>query len=384
MTGRSPGARRALAAGLLLFIALLALGIVPRVLRRRELLADVGTRADGAPVVSVFEARRAANASQIELPGSVVGLHETQVYARTNGYMKRGLVEIGQRVRKGQLLGELETPEQDQEMSQSRAALAQAEAQLALTRTTLDRWEKLVPQGAATRQELDDKRGAFNVAKANADAVQANVHRLEELKRFARVTAPFAGVITARTVDVGALVSSGTTAGSRGLFSLAQIDSVRVFVNVPQTNVASIAPGLPADVAVQELGGVVFHGRVARSANALDPSTRTLLTQVEVANPSLKLLPGMYAQVRFRSTRASPPLLIPANALLIRADGPQVAVVRPDGRVHLQRVELGRDFGNEVEIASGLDDHAMVIVNPSDEVMEGAMVKASPIVRAKE
>ncbi|MDQ6829012.1 MAG: efflux RND transporter periplasmic adaptor subunit, partial [Gemmatimonadota bacterium] len=220
MSGVSPGGRRALVAGILILIALIALGVVPRVLRHRELLADVSTRSEGPPVVTVTEARRAAKASEVELPGSVLGLHETQVYARTNGYMKRGLVEIGQRVRSGQLLGELETPEQDQDMAQSRAALAQAEAQLALTRATLDRWEKLVPQGAATKQELDDKRGAFNVAKANADAVHANLHRLEELKRFARVTAPFAGVITARTVDVGALVSSGTTAGARGLFSL--------------------------------------------------------------------------------------------------------------------------------------------------------------------
>ncbi|MEP6692172.1 MAG: efflux RND transporter periplasmic adaptor subunit [Gemmatimonadaceae bacterium] len=391
MTARDPmsttpsrGGRRALVGGVLLFAVLLAAGTVPRLMRDRELSADVGARAAAVPVVTVIEAKRAATVAELTLPGAVQGLHETQLYARTNGFMRRGIAEMGSKVRAGQQLAVIETPELDQELAQNRSTLKQAEAQRELARQTLARWEQLVPQGAATRQELDDKRGAFNVAEANASAVRSNVQRLGELKRFARITAPFAGVVTARTVDVGALVSSATTAasGARGLFSLAQIDSMRISVNVPQTYVASIVPGQTASVSVQELGGVVFRGRVARTSSALDPATRTLLTQIEVANPASQLLPGMYAQVRFSASRANPPFLIPANALIVRSDGPQVATVGADGRVHVRKVQLGRDYGSEVEIVSGLEEHTMVIVNPSDDVVDGAVVKALPAQRA--
>lgn len=374
---RSPGRRLAVAAALV-FLVLLVVGIVPRALRSRALRAEVSAPERGIPIVATVVARRAAITSDLTLPGTVQALHETSIYARGNGFVRRWTTDLGGRVRAGQLLAEIETPELDQELSQARANLAQVQASVGLTRATLGRWNDLVKDSAATQQELDEKQAAFTAASANERAVKASVQRLVELQRFGQVIAPFAGIITARQVDVGTLVSAGGGSGSRALFTLAQADTVRVFVNVPSIYAASIAPGRAAEVVVQELPGGGVRGVVARTASSIDPATRTLLTEVDIANAKHVLIPGMYAQVRFSVDRPRPPLIITANALVMRSSGPQVAVVR-SGRVHLQTVELGRDYGKEVEVVSGIDEGAELIVNPSDDIVEGVAVKTQPV-----
>lgn len=372
----SSSVRRFAVVTTLVFILLLVVGIVPRALRSRALRAEVTASGASVPAVTTVVAHRAALTSDVTLPGTIQALHETSIYARSNGFVRRWTVDLGGRVRAGQVLAEIETPEVDQELSQARANLAQVQANVGLTRATLQRWNDLVKDSAATQQELDEKQAAFTAASANENAGKANVQRLVEMQRFGRVTAPFDGIITARQVEVGTLVSAGGGSGSRPLFTLAQADTVRVFVNVPAPYAASIAPGRSAEIVVQELSHGV-RGIVARTANTIDPATRTLLTEVDAPNRDHVLMPGMYAQVRFSVDRAKPPLIITANALVIRSTGPQVALVRA-GHVHLQTVELGRDYGKDVEVVSGLDDGAEVIVNPSDDIVEGIAVKTLP------
>jgi membrane fusion protein, multidrug efflux system len=369
------GGRTALAAALLGALALLAVGTVPRVLRHRAIVAEAGATTTAVPVVTVAEAHLGAATGELALPATVQGLHETGVYPRSNGYVRRWLADMGAPVRAGQVLAEIETPELDQELVQARATLSQVQATLELARATLARWQDLVKEDAATRQELDEKQAAYNAAQASANASRANVERLTALRRFASVTAPFSGVITARNVDMGALVSAG--GGGRPLFTIAQVDTVRVLTSVPQSAAPNVRVGQAADVTVQELGSAAFRGRVTRTAQALDPSTRTLLTEIQVENRARRLLPGMFAQARLTLDRATPPLLVPANTLMLRADGPQVAVVTA-GRVRLARVTLGRDYGTEVEVTSGLTPGAALVVNPGDEVTEGAVVRVAP------
>ena len=373
-----PRRRGGLALGAaLLATALLAAGIVPRLARQRELREETRLITGVVPTVTVAEAHAGAASSELSLPGTIQGLHETALHARANGYVRRTLVDMGTRVRAGQPLAEVEMPELDQELSQGRAALAQVQATLGLARATLARWEELVREDAATKQELDEKRAAFDVARADADAARANVERLTALRRYGTVTAPFAGVVTARNVDVGSLVSAGAGAGARPLFTLAQADTVRILTSVPQSAAPAVRVGQAAEVTVQELGGEPFRGRVTRTAQALDPATRTLPVEIQVANRDGRLLPGMYAQVALTLTRAQPPLLVPANTLIIRADGPQVATV-VDGRIRVARVRLGRDFGTEVEVLDGVAPHALLVVNPGDEVTDGAAVRVAP------
>jgi RND family efflux transporter MFP subunit len=234
-----------------------------------------------------------------------------------------------------------------------------------------------VKDSAATRQELDEREAAFNAAAANVAASEANVRRLQELQSFGRVTAPFAGTVTARNVEVGQLVSPAQGAGARPLFVLAQSDTGRVMISVPEAAAAQVRPGADADVLVRGLGPTPRRGRVVRTAGALDAATRTMLTEVDVPNETGALLPGMYAQVRLAVKNAAPAVLLPANALVVRADGPQVALVR-DGHVRFVKVQLGRDLGTEVEVLAGLDDGAVVVINPSDEVTEGVAVRTVP------
>jgi membrane fusion protein, multidrug efflux system len=378
---RGRGGRTALVAAALVALALLAVGTVPRVLRHRAIVAEAGAATTAVPVVTVAEARLGAATGVLALPATVQGLHETGVYPRSNGYVRRWLADMGAQVRAGQTLAEIETPELDQELAQSRATLAQVEATRELARATLARWQDLVKEDAATRQELDEKQAAFNAAQASANASRANVERLTALRRFASVTAPFSGVITARNVDMGALVSAG--GGGRPLFTIAQVDTVRVLTSVPQSAAPAVRVGQVADVTVQELGSAAFRGRVTRTAQALDPATRTLLTEIQVANPGRRLLPGMFAQATLTLDRETPPLLVPANTLMMRADGPQVAVVT-GGRVRLTHVTLGRDYGTAVEVTSGLAPGATLVVNPGDEVSDGAVVRAAPAAKPKE
>lgn len=357
----------------LLIAVLLVAGILPRLSRAKQLAAATQI-ASAQPIVTVARAHLGDSTQSLTVPGTMYGLHETALYARTSGYVKRWLVDMGSRVQAGQPMAEIETPELDQELAQSKSTLAQIQATAELTRTTLDRWRSLAQQNVATRQELDEKQGAYDAARASANAAASNVERLTALKHFGGILAPFAGVVTARNVDVGALVAPGGNANVRPLFTLAQTDSLRVIANIPQNAAPSVRVGQVAEIVVQELGTVAFTGRVTRTSNALDPATRTLLTEIQLANSTGRLLPGMYAQVRLVLQRTTRPMLIPANTLMLRAEGPQIAIV-VDGRVHIVRIVLGRDYGTEVEVASGLPVDAVLIVNPADDITEGTAVR---------
>lgn len=367
------GARIAIAVGAVALV-LLALGGVPRILRHRAIATEAAAAQNEAPRVSVATAHASVGTSDLVLPGTIQGARETAIYPRATGYVRRWRVDMGAHVRAGDVLAEVETPELDQELDQARAAQSQAESNLALARTTLDRWTELVKQDAATRQEFDEKQAAYSASQANVRAARANVDRLSALKRFADVVAPFAGVVTARNVEVGMLVSAAATPGARPLFTLAQTDTMRMLVNVPQSSAGEVTVGTPVEISAPELAGGVVKGTVARTAQAIDPASRTLLTEVRIPNAGHVLLPGMYAQAKLAVRRAVPSLLIPATTLVLTTDGPTVAVVR-DGRIHMQRLTLGRDLGAEVEVTAGLAEGAQLVVNPSDEIVEGARVR---------
>jgi RND family efflux transporter MFP subunit len=382
---------------LLILIAAFAAGWLPR--QRRERAVRVEAAAPVAPpVVNATRARLADPVSVIELPGSIQPVMEAPVLARADGYLKRRLADIGDRVRAGQELAEVEAPELDQQVEQARAAVLQARAAVeqsgasleqgranqALARVTAERWSNLLARGAVSRQENDNYQAQYSAqsasvralekaveaAKSNLAAAQANLARLEQIQGYKTVRAPFAGVITLRNIDAGALVSSGQTL----LFRIAQTDVLRAYVNVPQSYAEVVRAGAKAGVMVNEFPGRVFQGTVARTANALDPASRTLLAEVRIPNPGSALLPGMYAQVRVEMARPARPLLASGDTVVIRPDGPRVAVVR-DGTVHFQKIRIGRDFGHQVEVLAGLAEGDLLVVNPGDDVREGGRVQ---------
>lgn len=353
--------------------ALLAAGIVPRLARAKRVVAEEGA-ATAIPSVTVAAVKAGTKDVSLTLPATLLGLHEVGLYPRSSGYVKSFRVDIGSKVRAGEAMAEIETPELDQELSVARATLEQVQATSELTRTTLDRWRSLAQSGVATKQEFDEKQAAFNVSRATVNAARATVDRLVALKGFAHVIAPFSGVVTSRAVDVGMLVSSTAAAGSRPLFTIAQVDTLRVITSVPQDAAPNVRVGQNVDVMVQELGSVAFRGRVSRTAEAIDPNTRTLQTSIIVVNSDRRLMPGMYAQVKLTTPRADAPLVIPAGTLIIRADGSQVAVVR-DGKVHMTKVTLGRDFGTQIEVLTGLKAGDQLVVNPADDIVNGVTVR---------
>jgi RND family efflux transporter MFP subunit len=367
----------------LIFAGLLLVGIVPRIRESRELSAE-GNAAHVAPAVSVIVVHHGALTTDLLLPGTLEALHEASIYARTTGYVKRWSSDIGAHVRAGQVLAEIEAPDLDQQMEQVRAALGQLRADSTLAKANLDRWQALFKTDVVTKEELETRQATYDDAVANLVAGVANYHRLRELQNYERVTAPFAGVVTSRGLDIGMLVTDGATLGASGtasarpLFSVAGTDTVRVYVNVPEDVLPLVHAGVAADVLVQGVPGRVFHGMVTRTAHSLDAASRTQLTEVQVANPDGVLLPGMYAQVRFLVQRAHPPVVIPANTLVVRAEGPAVVVMEPDHTVHYQKVELGRDYGNSLEVTAGLADSATVVVNPSDDLHDGLTVRVLP------
>ncbi|HTT60185.1 MAG TPA: efflux RND transporter periplasmic adaptor subunit [Bryobacteraceae bacterium] len=382
-------------------------GILPRLTRQKALLAAEETQTGQRPVVEVATATRAPARSTLDLPGDMQALVDSPIFARVDGYLRTRLVDYGDRVKKGQLLAEIDTPELDQQIRQARATLSQSQsalnevkadldlskANLNLARVTVERWRRLAKGGVVARQEADQKEADFavteaQVAKAQASiataqetvsANEANLHRLDEMKAFARITAPFDGVITSRNVDIGTLINSGNGGTARELFHIAQIQVLRIFVNVPQTDVGSMHPGQAAELRVQELPGQVFAAHVTRIANALDASSRAMLTVLEVPNPRGVLMPGMYAQVRFSTGRAEAAVRIPSDALILGRQGPRVAVVAPDHRIHLRQIRIGQDLGSELEIVSGLSAGEVVVANPSDVARENALVEVRNI-----
>jgi len=380
-------------------------GYLPRQKRETQLVADAKTEGETAPLVNVTTVERSSGKSDLVLPGNIQAITEAPVLARASGYIKTRTVDIGDRVKEGQLLAVIDAPELTQQVRQAQASLEQANASLdqananliqgqtneKLYKTTADRWSALVAKGAVSRQDFDTNQAQYDAqratvqalekavaaAKSNVGAAQANLARLTEMEDYVNVRAPFAGIITQRNVDTGALVTEGATL----LYRIAQTDRLRIYVNVPQADSTGVHVGQAAKLTIVDLPSHEFTGTVTRTANSLDPTSRTLLAEVQVPNTGGLLLPGMYAQVNFTTPRAEPPLLIKGDALVVRSDGPQVAVVNPDHTVHFQLVQLGRDYGDRIEILSGLEAGQQLAINPGDSIQNGAKVTPVPTKR---
>jgi RND family efflux transporter MFP subunit len=364
--------------GRLVFIVLAVLLVagafsIARRLTEKGALAKETERL-AVPTVGVTRPMAEPAADQLVLPAQLQAYVESAIYARTNGYLLRWTRDIGSHVKKGELLAEIDTPEIDQELSQAQAARQQTEAQMQLAQSTADRWINLRKTDSVSQQEADQQVSAYTQARANTAAADANVRRLQQLESFKHVYAPIAGVVTRRNTDVGALITAGSAGQGRELFDVAQVDPLRVFVSVPQTNAPSIRPGLPAYIALQEYPGQKFNGKVVRTADSIDTATRTLLTEIDVPNPDGHLLPGSYAEVHFAVPIQITRISIPVNALLFRPEGPRVAVVGADHKVHMKAISIGRDFGTKVEILGGLGPDDQIVVNPADSLEDGQEV----------
>jgi multidrug efflux system membrane fusion protein len=329
------------------------------------------------PNVVVLQPKTESPQQELVLPSTLQAFTESPIYARTNGYLAHWYKDIGSKVRKGELLADIETPEVDQELSQARAARSQAEAQLGLAKSSAERWETLRKMDAVAQQETDERSSGYTQGQAALASATANVRRLEQLESFKHIYAPFAGTIIRRNTDVGALINAGNSGNNQELFVIAQISPIRVYVDVPEINAASIHRGLGAEIELPAIPGQRFSGTVARTADAIDPATRTLRTEIDVPNRDGKLYPGSYAQVHFGVKTVTARYSVPVNALLFRAEGPRAAVVGADGKVHLTPVVIGRDYGTDVEILSGLDSSDSIILNPSDSLEEGQPVHAT-------
>jgi RND family efflux transporter MFP subunit len=362
-------ARRYAIAMLVIALSLAAWGIVNRVSGRTALASDSAELA--IPTVSTVKPTSGSATEPLVLPGSVQAYTEAVILARTSGYLKNWYTDIGTRVKKGQLLAEIDTPEVDQQLRQARADLATAQANFELARTTNVRWQKLLVTNAVSRQSADATAGDAAAKKAALGSAEANVARLTDLEAFKRVLAPFEGVITGRNTDIGALINAGQ--GS-ALFRVADTSKLRVYVLVPQLYAANTTPGLEAEVSFPERPGETYAAHVVRTAEALDPNSRTLQVELLVDNPSGTLFPGAYAQVHFMLPHGTQSMRVPANAVLFRSTDLQVAVVGPDHRVTLKNITTGRDFGTSLEVLNGLGVRDDIIVNPPDSLATGTLV----------
>jgi RND family efflux transporter MFP subunit len=386
---RPPISRRALAVagalGASVVVAALTAGILPRLARQHRLTAAVAVVSSSVPTVSVATVGPAPTSSKVLLPGALTAVRTAPIYARTPGYVRRRLVDIGSRVRAGQLLAEIDAPDVDQQVAQARGLVAQSRAARELAQANLARWRELARDSAVTAQEVDQMQAGYDEAVANLNSAEANLGRLVQLQEYERVVAPFAGVITARNVDPGALVGTaggvsgtltpGTGSAPGSLFTVAQTDTLSVYVTVPEDYAAAVAVGYPAVVTLPALPGDTLRGRVVRTAASLDAAARTLLTEVRVANPRSAFLPGMYAQVELNLGPGTPALRVPATALVIRDGPPQVVTVAPDSTVRYQTVRIGRDLGSWVEVTGGLADGSRIVLNPADNLSNGARVR---------
>jgi RND family efflux transporter MFP subunit len=329
--------------------------------------------------VEVVHPQKSSAGLDLVLPGNVQAFLDTPVYARTNGYLKKWYADLGAHVKAGQLLAEIDTPEVDDQLRAARADLANAQANYALAKSTADRWMGMLETKSVSKQETDEKVGDMLAKKGTLDAARFNVARLEKLQSFQKVLSPFDGIVTARNVDVGALIDAGSSGGpAKELFHVAQADRLRVYVNVPQAYALQIRPGDSAFLNLTETASKHYPGKVVRTAGAVDPQQRTMLVEVDVDNANGEVLPGAYAQVHFTLGAGAAPLTVPGNALLFRPDGVKVATVdngQHGQQVKLVTVTLGTDFGTRVAIASGLSGNEQVIVNPQDSIVDGAPVR---------
>jgi len=365
---------------IIIVVALLLLivaGAATLLARRADAIALArDTDSAAIPSVAVVHPQPTAASGALVLPGTLQAYEESPIFARTSGYLLKWYKDIGSKVEKGELLATIDTPEVDQQLAQARATRDQVRAQLEIAKISSSRWESLRQAGVVSNQDADQQTSTFHQAQANLAAAEAEVRRLEQLESFKRVYAPFSGVLTRRNVDPGALINAGAgTTGQAALFVVARVDPLRVFVNVPQAYAAAIKQGSKAAVTLQEFPGQNLTGTIARTADAIDPATRTLLTEVDVPNHNGKLLAGSFGQVHFSSVGNVQSLTIPVNAMLFRAEGPQVGILGPDGKVNLRGITIGRDFGDRLEIVAGLEAADSVILNPSDSLAEGQKVR---------
>jgi RND family efflux transporter MFP subunit len=386
------------------FLVAFFVGYIPHHRRDLQVVAEANVQNDALPDVTVVATKMASSMGDLVLPGNIQAVTEAPILARAEGYVQKRYVDIGDRVTAGQLLAEVDAPDLDQQVRQAQAAVEQSQADLAranaaleqgkanesIAKVTATRWDNLVKRGAVSKQENDQYQAqyqaqaanvralerAVDAAKGNIAAMQANVARLTDMQGYLKVRAPFAGVVTLRNVDVGTLVNTGSTM----LFRIAQTNLLRTYLNVPQSSASDVHVGQTASLATPELPERKFSGTVTRTANALDPASRTLLVEVQVPNPEGKLLPGMYVEVDLHLPRKDPPLLLPSDTLSVRPEGTMVAVVDSNNAVHFQRVVIGRDYGSDIEILSGLTAGQRVIANPNDSVQEG--VRVHPILAA--
>jgi membrane fusion protein, multidrug efflux system len=363
--------------GIMLLVLLIAGGftMLSRMSHERALAKE--TERETVPTVAVINPAAEKPDEDLILPGSLQAYEESPIYARTNGYLVKWYKDIGSRVTKGELLAKIDTPEVDQELNQSRATRQQTVAQMELAKISADRWENLRKTDSVSAQEADQQTSGYKQAQANLAAADANVRRLEQLEGFKEVYAPFTGVLTKRNVDPGALINAGAGAAGRELFDLARVDPLRVYTSVPQAYAPYIKVGAKTFVTLQEFPGQKFAATVARTAEAIDPATRTLLTEVDVPNKDGRLLPGSFGVVHFAVGSNVNKVTVPVNTMLFRAQGAQVAVVGPDNKVQLRAIDIGRDYGTTLEILGGLTPSDRIVVNPADSLEDGQPVNVA-------
>jgi RND family efflux transporter MFP subunit len=347
-------------------------GIASRVQAGNALTAETNELA--VPTVSVIAPKITPGAEEIALPGNMQAFIDTPVWARSSGYLKEWYVDIGGRVKQGQLLAEIEAPEVDQQLLQARAQLQTAEANLKLSQVTADRYTSLFKTDSVSKQDVDNAVQGQAAKEADVSSAAANVSRLEQLVAYEKVEAPFSGILTARNIDVGALVNQGANTPGKELFHVASIDTMRTYVSVPEMYSQATMPGVQAYLTLDEFPGRKFFGKVVRNANSIDQSSRTLLVEVDVNNPTGELLPGSYVSVHLKLPSKIPAVTVPSNALLFRAEGLRVVRVT-DGKAELVPVIMGRDFGDSVELVAGIQHDDEIVVNPSDSIVNGQKVE---------
>ena len=370
--------RRLSTLAIVIFVVVVALilvaGILPRLHTRAQVRSE--TEQVSVPYVAVVQPTRQSSSDEIVLPANIQAFTDSPIYARTDGYLKKWYVDIGGHVKKGELLAEIETPEVDQQLSQARADAATAQANVNLAKITADRYEGLLKTDSVAKQDVDNAHGDYEAKQAALASAAANVKRLEDLQSFQKIYAPFDGVITARNVDIGDLIDAGASGGTqKELFHIAFTRELRVYVSIPQADSAGARPGVKAELALPEFPGRRFSGKLVSTAQAIDPSSRTLLAEISVDNPTGELLPGAYAEVHLAVPSAGPTFTVPVSALLFRADGLHVVTVENSDRAVLTNITIGRDLGNVAEILSGLTGNEWVITNPPDSIVTGSPVR---------
>src|SRR3954471_23722105 len=365
--------------GLVLLALILAGGItlLSRASHERALAKE--TEASTIPTLAVVHPAAEQPDEELVLPGSLLAYEESPIYARTSGYLVKWYKDIGSRVQQGELLATIDTPEIDQELNQTRAARQQIVAQLELAKSSAERWENLRKSDSVSAQEADQQTSAYKQAQANLAAADANVRRLEQLENFKKVYAPFSGVITKRNVDPGALINAGAGASGRELFDIARIDPLRVYTSVPQAYAPLIKVGGQTTVTLQEFPGQKFLGKIARTAESIDPNTRTLLTEVDVSNKDGRLLPGSFGEVHFAVGSNANKVTVPVNAMLFRAEGPRLAVVDENHKIQLRPINIGRDYGTSLEILGGVSEEHNILINSPRSLQQGQGVNIASV-----